>query len=170
MNTLLHNNKCPPEQPVQQQLLNCYKRITVPSLFRNCILHRVAGQIVVKLRILVITTDVKLQFYTLQTVITLCGIIGFTTWQWCSIKTLEKNATILSGKTIDVQMGLFCRDIQVYRVLSKPACQYYSNNTYKHKVIWKAKWEIRFLTWSNCKTTKQFFGQSRCPVARSVII
>lgn len=79
MNTLLHNNKCPLEQPVQQQLLNCYKRITVPSLFRNCILHRVAGQIVVKLRILVITTDVKLQFYTLQTVITLCGIIGFTT-------------------------------------------------------------------------------------------
>lgn len=36
---------------------------------------------------------------------------------------------------IDVQMGLFCRDIQVYCVLSKPACQYYSNNTYKHKVI-----------------------------------
>lgn len=57
MNTLLHNNKCPPEQPVQQQLLNCYKRITVPSLFRNCILHRVAGQIVVKLRILVLITD-----------------------------------------------------------------------------------------------------------------
>lgn len=112
----------------------CYTIINVLlsslSLFRNCILHCVAGQIVVKLCILVITTDVKLQVYTLQTVITSCGIISFTTWQWCVIKSLEKNATILSAKTIiDVQMA--------NRVSSAETSRSIVCYTYKHKVIWK---------------------------------